>query len=314
MNKPIICLLFGMIFLNSISFCQEYIDKLSLSFDYKTSSNIKNANSSLSESDVKLSANFPIKLKQSHMMYLRGGYQFKRLEHNLYNEDKLNLHGFELGLGWLNNWKKNPYWASYIEVNGSVGTNFNAFNKNHLGGNTSVLFYYGKQSELIFSFGGYFSVSPSSYFGTPLIGIDWNHQQKLFVSVLLPDYVHIGYQPNQRIYFGLQLQSEYFAATVANELGEFESYLVFVDNQFPYVPLKAYAFLDIILKDDLYFFIRPGINFSRSIQHYDSFGRKKLDSAYYNRYQPVFSIETGIALRTAQLSSIKKRKQVKKNF
>ena len=295
-NISLMCLIMLCLFQKTVS-AQIYIDLVNTGFSQNIETNYKGFNNKYNQQSSWLHLNIPIVYNDIGDFLMPSlQYNFSELQHDFFEEDKLNYHNIYLGLAWLKNWK-NPHWASYVDIGTGVSSDLKAVEDDHFNVGATLLFYYGKKTELVWNFGLNYSGGAFGNYLVPLLGVDWMINDKTTLSFQTFSHLQFDYKINQKFYAGLIAHATPFSFNMVDYNGVKDSYIHTYSDKFPYSPQSIGVYADFYLKNEIALFGKVGYEFAKTLHHEDLNGMTLVESPYQGEISSGLVVEIGVAWR-----------------
>lgn len=167
----------------------------------------------------------PLKLREDYLII---SPFFEK--YSIDNEAGQNLYGVSLSLAYLKQWK-NKSWKTAFAFIPRISSDFKNVSSNdyQLGG--AVVATYQKKENLSYKFGAYYNSEYFGFFMLPLFGMEWEINDRLNISGILPAHVNLEYKSGKQIYTGVDLQF------ITNSFRLYNDYYYRIDDNH----LKLYA-------------------------------------------------------------------------
>lgn len=275
----------------------SYDEILHLSYDYFSRSTFINTNTGLSRQQMNLAGGFGFKLNSNEDLLTVGlSYQWLKLRPEVAIQPALNIHSTSLDLGYLKHWK-NPTWASTISVGMAAVSDYKSAANSTYQTSLSAMLHHGKSNNLIWTFGLFYSDQPFGPWFFPILGVDWNITDKLYLSTILLDYAYLEYAITPNVWYaGVDIRAMGMSFVISDYENHQNSYVTSFSESFPFYPYTLTIFNDFYLKESISIFFKGGLLASRENKHYTQ-DHQPLNSIYNNTISPSFYLNMGIAMR-----------------
>ena len=276
---------------------QVYVDLLNSGHNQNIKAKYKKNDNYYQQKTSWLNANIPFVLNEEGDLLMPSlQYNFTSLHHDFFEEDKLSFHNINLGLSWLNNWKS-PHWASLLDVGIGVSSNLKTTIEDYRNYEITLLFFYAKEDELVWSFGVNYIRGVFGNYIVPLVGVDWMINDKTNLSVQTFGHLQLDYQVTPKIYAGFIAHSAPFSFSISDYHGAKDSYVHTYSYKFPYLPQSVGIYTDFYLKSEMVLFGKIGYEYSKTLYHESINGEPLLDSPYQGSIASGLAFEVGVAWR-----------------
>lgn len=184
-------------------FAQPFIDIAG--FNYQRGFPLKNSDANhLTTHFNQTFLNVPLKL-DSDFIVLNPMYENLNVR---LNESQFTLHSVSLPVSLLHQWKNQKWKTAFVFIPRMMSDKENAFKNDSYQWGGAVLMIYKKKPTFKYKFGVYYN---SEFFGPfilPLLGIDWNVDNKLNIFGVLPGSMNIEYKLNPgKLHIGASFKS-----------------------------------------------------------------------------------------------------------
>lgn len=223
-------------------------------------------------------------------------YEFNQLHHDVYEDGRLRMHNFELGLSWLKR-LNNENWATYLDFGTAMSSDLHTVNKTHFNYGGTALVYYGKNSDLVWNAGVNFSGGAFGVWWVPLVGVDWNINKNIVFSFQTFSHTQLDIKLKDRWYAGIQSLAAPFSYNISEYYGIKDSYVYSYSDKFPFSPQQLGVYSDVYVGNEKTLFAKAGFELSKTIYHLDAQGAVIEESAYNGKLNPGFFFEIGFAWR-----------------
>ncbi|MDN5201485.1 DUF6268 family outer membrane beta-barrel protein [Fulvivirgaceae bacterium BMA10] len=248
------------------SFSQNYVDIFRFSYEHYGTTEL--VNNDLKQRAYNLIFNLPIVLNEKgdgDVFQVSGNLNLHQIDHSV---ELPNLWANELALSYRKFWGKDYKISSIVRVSGSINSDYQEFPLDHFQYNAALLIHYQWNKELKF---GVILFHENTLFvdrTVPLFLINWKPSDQFVISAILLSQLHIGYQLNDRWYFGSDVKSLSNAFALNNWNGLESSYFTQFPVSFPYRFYIASLFAHYTMHGRWGAFVQPGFTFRRNLEHY----------------------------------------------
>lgn len=134
--------------------------------------------------------NVPLKIRKDYLL-LTPTVEFLDVRF----ENSLNSYrSAQFTVSWLHQWKNEKWNTAFVAIAGSNGMKQNWFEDNTLQAGGAILSTFTKNENLKYKFGLYGNAEFFGPYILPLLGIDWNINQRLNLFGILPSYMTLEYK------------------------------------------------------------------------------------------------------------------------
>ena len=197
-----ILLTFSLIVAVTTAFSQPYIDIASAYYQQSPAYHVSESKSAMNTSLASVFLNLPFQIDSDYII-VNPVYESYHL--NISSSDPINLTAVYMPLAWVHQYKS-PKWSTTLMAIPRLSSDLSSSvssNDFQIGG--IALATYKKKETLKYSFGAYYN---SEFFGTycmPLLGIDWNINNKWNLFGTLPINLNLEYKMNKVVHAGAGL-------------------------------------------------------------------------------------------------------------
>ena len=296
MAQKVLLLFISLCCLSHSGIAQQYVDLLNAGYSQNATSHYRYSGHRFQHQGLWANVKAPIQLNENKD-YLIGSLNYSAafFEHSAY-EGQLNLHDLGLDLGYLKNWNDSKL-STYFSFGGAIASDFSSLKKGAFNHNSTLLFIYKKRKGLSWRFGLNLRKEAFGIIISPLLGVNWTISPKLNLSFLSFSHLTLEYQFSNRLGGGLKMQNSAFSFTLADFQGTNNSVLHTYYGEFPFIPQRAFAFLDIYIAGPLVVFGRGGVEFLKELVHEEVDKEIITSSAYNGVVEPGFFFDIGFAWR-----------------
>ncbi|MEM6344443.1 MAG: DUF6268 family outer membrane beta-barrel protein [Bacteroidota bacterium] len=291
-------LIVGLLSYQTIYAQSSYDELLHLSYDYFTPSSIPGTSTKLSRQHINFSGAYGWDLNyQGDLLSVGLAYQGLELKTTLDEPQTLNIHNTSIGLGWLKNWK-NLSWASSVSIGLAAVSDYQSSINSAFQNSFSANLHYGKSEELIWTFGVLYSDQPFGPWVFPVLGVDWNINDRLYFSTILFSHAYLEYAIKPKFWYaGVEVKEMGMSFVVSEFQNQPNSYITSFSEAFPYYPYAMTVFNDFYFAERFSLFVKMGTLISRANRHFSLQNEPLVNSVYNNPVKPSFYLQTGLALR-----------------
>jgi hypothetical protein len=194
MKRIIICFF---LFLSFQSHAQPYIDIISFR-NYLMPFSVDDSSEGKLNMWFTGSADIPLKHKEDIFLF-SPFIEFYGLDTNI------QLTGYALPVSFIKQWKSSKWKTAFTVIPRMNYSEFSWANSFQTG--VAMLAIYKKSETLKYKFGAYYNSEFFGFFMLPLLGLDWNVNEKLNVFGVLPGSMNVEYKMWKRVYTGLAYRS-----------------------------------------------------------------------------------------------------------
>jgi hypothetical protein len=151
-------------------------------------------------------------------------------KYSIESEVGQNLYGISLSLAYLKQWK-NKSWKTAFAFIPRISSDFKNVSSNDYQLGSAVVAVYQKKENLSYKFGAYYNSEYFGFFMLPLFGVEWEINDRLEISGVLPAHVNLEYKTGKHIYTGVDL------LFITNSFRLYNDYYYRIDDNH----LKLYA-------------------------------------------------------------------------
>jgi hypothetical protein len=236
-----LCVTLVILFIFSPSIqAQPYVDVLNIKYQYFPSTRyVKASKNTLATSHTEASILFPVERKNKDVILAGGDYTQLSFSASGAVDAHTTLYSTALYLGYDRQWK-NEHWRNTILLIPKFNTDFDKgiSNSFQLGG--ILLFNYIKKENLKYHFGLYYNREFFGHYFMPLVGIDWNINQKLNLFGDLPNNLVLEYKLGTSFYTGFSFLSTVSSYRIVSSLAP-GGYVREGDNFFGHDQIKLFV-------------------------------------------------------------------------
>ena len=144
-----------------------------------------------------------------------------------------------------------------------------------------------------YSFGMYYNQECFGPFFSPLLGLNWNINQKINLFGLFPQEIVLEYKLSERFYTGIQLNMYYNTFRLSENYGDY--YVLEGDKLFGFIQTKTY--LNFHITKEICIFAEIGITTFRSFVQYNSSDEIETTIPVYSIVKDKLFFSGGLAYR-----------------
>ncbi len=204
--RPLLLLAFYFFAFHNFLSAQPYFDVVN--FQFVNSPEKKFLNSKNNPSGINYfsaQAGLPFKLKKDLLLF-NPFYE----QYNLWLQTETNttqtLNSIGLPVTFLKQWK-NPAWKTAFVFIPRINADFKSTTQHGYQFGGAILAVYKKKENLKYKFGVYYNSEFFGPFFIPLLGIDWNINERLNLFGVLPGNLALEYKLNSSLYGGINFKS-----------------------------------------------------------------------------------------------------------
>ena len=146
----------------------------------------------------------PLKIKKDYLA-IGASYSILRVKQSNFRE--IDMRSILFSLAWVKQWKNEKLKTSFILISRANSEPGNSITQNYFQWGGAVLHTVKRRENFKYKFGLYYN---SEFFGPfilPLVGIDWNINERLNLFGVLPGSMNLEYKLNNSIYVGAAFRS-----------------------------------------------------------------------------------------------------------
>lgn len=252
------------------------------------------------QSDIGLDFKYPLSIGAgSNLFYIQGGYDFSRITNDRTDVLEFDIHGILINPAVLL-FSKDYKWSHYIGMHTFLSSDLKEVTDAHWQSGLTYVASLIKSPELVYNFGIYYNDAPFGEWLFPLIGVDWQVNDKIYLSTTLLVSLLVDYELAERYHIGLSIASSGKSFVLSDFLGEKDSYITSISEDFPYTNFRTQIYLDYYAWEQGVFYIRLGIEAPREYRHERSDHSIITTSPYTGRIHVGPTFDVGFAYRISR--------------
>lgn len=134
--------------------------------------------------------NVPLKIKKDYLMLS----PFMQLYDVRFREYKTSYRSAQISVSWLHQWKNERWNTAFVAIAQSNALKTNWFEQNTFQAGGAIVNTFTKNEDFKIKFGVYGNAEFFGPYFLPLLGVDWNINERLGLYGLLPSYLFLEYK------------------------------------------------------------------------------------------------------------------------